>query len=1075
MFAEIFINRPVTAIVVSIVIMALGVLALLSLPVSQYPDITPPVVQVTGTYTGADAQTVEQTVATPIETQVNGTPGMSYLQTNATNDGRMTMNVTFDVGTDVNIAALDVQNRVGIAQPQLPEEVTRLGVVVRKRNPSLFMLVAMYSPKGTHNVSFLDNYTNIYIRDALLRVPGVGDIFSRADDFSMRIWLKPDRLAQLGLTADEVVAALQEQNLQVAAGSVGAPPQPGTQAFEYTVFTNSRLSKESEFNNIVVRSDPASGSLVYMKDVARVQLGKFSYASNSFVDGKRASYLLVYQLPGSNALATAKGVYAAMDNLKKTFPKDIEYVVPFESVSVIQVSISEVVETLLEALVLVILVVFLFLQSWRATLITLLAIPVSIIGTFALFIPLGFTINTLTLFAFVLAIGIVVDDAIVVVEAVQVNIDKGMTPKEATIEAMREISAPVVAIALILAAVFVPVGFIPGIVGRLYQQFAITIAVSVLISAFVALSLTPALCTLLLRPMHIDEKATGLNKFFYKFNQWFERVTNSYSNTVQRLIKATPLVLVGLVVLYIGTGLMFRAKPTGFIPTEDEGRLIITYEIPEAASTTRSLEVLNRIMDILKKQPYVNHFAALGGLNAVTFASKSNSGTVFMSLKPWDERTDRNLQADSLVLKLQKELSVLNDARPQVLQPPAIPGLGQSSGFTFEIQQRESNDDVRAFDNVVQNFLAEANKRPEIARAFTYFTAKAPAYRVDVDRDKCKKLGISVSNVYRTMQTFLGSQYVNDFIIYGRKFRVVAQADTMYRADVKNLGQYYVRNQGGQLVPISAVITTSVIENAPLISHFNLFRSVELNGAAKPGFSSSQANDALREVAAKVLPAGYSYDFGGLSREEINAGNSSIYIFMLSVAFVFLFLAALYESWSVPFSVLLSVPIGAFGAILTLLLFPYLNNNVYAQIGLITLIGLAAKNAILIVEFAKERVDKGEDLLESTIEAVRLRLRPILMTSLAFILGVVPLAIASGAGGVARATIGRTVLGGMLAATSLAIFVVPVLYVGITRLAYGKKGLEALKANAKKEGESTTPATQTVPATNSQNDGEHRA
>ena len=1051
MFADIFINRPVTAIVASIVIVALGLLALLSLPVSQYPDITPPVVQVTGTYTGADAQTVEQTVATPIETQVNGTPGMSYVQTNATNDGRMTMNVTFDVGTNVNIAALDVQNRVGIAQPQLPEEVTRLGVVVRKRNPSLFMLVAIYSPNKTHNVSFLDNYANIYIRDALLRVPGVGDIFSRADDFSMRIWLKPDRLAQLGLTSDDVVAALQEQNLQVAGGSVGASPQPASQAFEYSVFTNSRLSKEEDFKKIVVRADPGKGSLVYLEDVARVQLGKFSYASNSFVDGNRAAYLLVYQLPGSNALATAKGVYDAMDKLKTTFPKDVNYVVPFESVSVIQVSIEEVVKTLGEALLLVILVVFLFLQSWRATLITLLAIPVSIVGTFALFVPLGFTINTLTLFAFVLAIGIVVDDAIVVVEAVQVNIDKGLSPKDATREAMREISGPVIAIALILAAVFVPVGFIPGIVGRLYQQFAITIAVSVLISAFVALSLTPALCTLMLRPMHIDEKATGLNRFFYKFNWWFERVTNAYSNGVQRLIKATPLVIVGLVVVYIGTGLLFRAKPTGFIPTEDEGRLIVTYEIPEAASTSRSLVVLNKVMDILKKQSYVAHFSALGGLNAITFASKSNSGTVFIQLKPWAERTGRGMQADSLVVKLQRALSVLNDARPQVIQPPAIPGLGQSSGFTFEIQQRETNDDVRAFDNVVQNFLTEANKRPEIGRAFSYFTAKTPAYRVDVDRDKCKKLGISISNVYRTMQTYLGGQYVNDFILYGRKFRVVAQADTMYRADVRSLGQYYVRNAAGQLVPLSTVIKTTVIENAPLISHFNLFRAVELNGGAKPGYSSSQANDALREVAAKVLPAGYSYDFSGLSREEINAGNTSIYIFMLSIGFVFLFLAALYESWSVPFSVLLSVPIGALGAITALILFPYLSNNIYAQIGLITLIGLAAKNAILIVEFAKERVDRGEDLLESTIQAVRLRLRPILMTSLAFILGVFPLALASGAGGVARATIGRTVLGGMLAATSLAIFVVPVLYVGITRLAYGKKGLEVLKANAKKE------------------------
>ncbi|GAA4409916.1 multidrug efflux RND transporter permease subunit [Nibrella viscosa] len=1064
MFAKIFIDRPVTAIVLSIVIVALGLLSMLGLPVSQYPSITPPVVQVSATYIGADAQTVEQTVATPIETQVNGTPGMSYVQTNATNDGRMSMNVTFDVGTDVNIAALDVQNRVGIAQPQLPEEVNRLGVTVRKRNPSLFMLVAIYSPKGTHNVSFLDNYANIYIRDALLRVKGVGDIFSRADDFSMRIWLKPDRLAQLGITADEVTAALQEQNLQIAGGSVGGPPQPQSQAFEYTVFTNSRLSSEEEFRNIVVRSDPARGALVYLSDVARVQLGKFSYTSNSFVDGNRAAYLLLYQLPGSNALETAKGVYAAMDELKKSFPNDVAYVVPFESVSVIQVSISEVVKTLLEAIGLVILVVFLFLQSWRATLITLLAIPVSIIGAFAVFTPLGFTINTLTLFGFVLAIGIVVDDAIVVVEAVQKNIDDGMSNRDATLDAMRKISAPVVATSLILAAVFVPVGFIPGIVGRLYQQFAITIAVSVLLSTLVALSLTPALCMMLLKPMHFSEKSTGLNKFFYRFNLWFGRVTDSYSNSVKRLIRRTPHVVIGLVVLYAGTVLLFRVKPTGFIPTEDEGRIFVTYEIPEAASTARSLEVLNRMMTILKQQPYVSHFSALGGLNVITFASKSNSGTIFIQLTPWSERKDPGMVADSLVGKLQRAFAGLYDARVQVVQPPAIPGLGQSSGFTIQVQQRQTNDDVRAFDAVVQNFQAEAMKRPEIGRVFSYFTSKSPAYRVELDRDKAKKLGISVSNAYRTIQTFLGSQYVNDFILYGRKFRVVAQADTNYRTDVQNVGQFYVRNRDGQMLPLSTVVSTHIIENAPLISHFNLFRSVELNGGAREGYSSGQAIEALREVAENVLPAGYSYDFSGLSREEINAGNSSIYIFALSIGFVFLFLAALYESWSIPFSVLLSVPIGALGAILALLLFPYLSNNIYAQIGLITLIGLAAKNAILIVEYAKERVDNGEDLHEATIDAIRLRLRPILMTSLAFILGVIPLAIASGAGAVARMTIGRTVLGGMLAATSLAIFVIPVLFIGITRLAYGKKGLAELrkKAEAQEAENQPEPQPQTV-------------
>jgi HAE1 family hydrophobic/amphiphilic exporter-1 len=674
MFANTFINRPVTAIVISIVIVLLGILAILELPVGQYPDITPPVVQVTGTYTGADAQTVEQTVATPIETQVNGTPNMLYLQSNSTSDGRMTMNVTFDVGTDVNIAALDVQNRVGIAQPQLPSEVTRLGLTVRKRNPSLFMLVAIYSPNKTHGVSFLDNYANIFIRDALLRVEGVGDIFSRADDFSMRIWLQPDKIAQLGMTPGDVVAALQEQNLQVAAGSVGAPPQQSSQSFEYTVFTNSRLSKEEDFRNIVVRSKPQTGSVVYLKDVARVQLGKFSYVSNSFVDGNRAAYLLLYQLPGSNALSTAKGVYAAMDALKKSFPKDIDYVVPFESVSVVQVSVDEVVKTLLEALGLVTIVVFLFLQNWRATLIPVLAIPVSILGTFAFFIPLGFTINTLTMFGFVLAIGIVVDDAIVVVEAVQHYIDtEKISAKEATRKAMRDISGPVVAIALILAAVFVPVGFIPGIVGRLYQQFAITIAVSVLISAFIALSLTPALCALMLKPTEMNEKSRGLNWFFFKFNKWFERISNSYGGGVNRLIKASPLVLIMLACLFVGTGFLFKSKPTGFIPTEDEGRVIITYEIPEAASTNRSLVVLNRVMDILKKQPYVAHFSALGGLNAVTFSSKSNSGTVFTQLKPWDERTDKSVQIDSVVVKLQRALSAIKEASVVV-----IPATGHS-------------------------------------------------------------------------------------------------------------------------------------------------------------------------------------------------------------------------------------------------------------------------------------------------------------------------------------------------------------------------------------------------------------
>jgi hydrophobic/amphiphilic exporter-1 (mainly G- bacteria), HAE1 family len=1046
MIADTFIKRPVTAIVVSIVLVLVGLLALNSLPVSQYPDITPPTVQVTSNFIGADAQTVEQTVTTPIEVQVNGTPGMAYMQSNSTNNGQTTITVTYEVGADVNTGMLDVQNRVGIATPSLPDEIKRLGVTTRKRNPSILMLVAIYAPKGTHAVTFLDNYTNIFVRDVLLRVKGVGDVFTRADDFSMRVWLKPDKLAQLGLTSTDITNALQEQNVQISAGSVGAPPQNTDQAFEYSVIANSRLSTEDQFNNIVVRSNPKEGSIVYLKDVARVQLGKFSYASNSFVDGKRASYLLVYQAPGSNALATAEGVYAAMNELRKSFPPDIDYVVPFESISVVQVSIHEVVQTLLEALGLVVLVVFLFLQSWRATLIPVLAIPVSIIGTFIFFIPLGFTINTLTLFGFVLAIGIVVDDAIVVVEAVQhyIDVDK-LTPREATERAMHDISGPVIAIALILAAVFVPVGFIPGIVGRLYQQFAITIAISVLISAFVALSLTPALCTMLLKPMHMDESSRGLNKFFFRFNNWFARVTNGYTKSVNTWIKRSRYVLVLLVCICVAVFLLFRSKPSGFIPQEDEGRLYITYELPEASSTTRSIATLNKIMQIIAETKGIKHYAALGGLNAITFATKANSGTIFTSLNPWDERKDKDLQLKGITATLQKKFAAIKEANILVIAPPAIPGLGQTGGFTFEFQQKGSTDDIKTFEKNVFAFVAAVNKRPEISRAFTFFNARTPAYALDVDRDKCKKLGLSLTDVYNTIQTYMGSTYVNDLTLYGRNFHVVAQADSNYRGSISNLNTYYVKNAAGTLVPLSAVTSYKVIENAALISHFNLFRTAEINGDAKPGYSSGQALTALKEVADQTLPAGYGYEFAGLSREELKAGSSTLLIFALSIVFVFLFLAALYESWEVPFSVLLAVPVGMLGAILTLTLIPSLVNNVYAQIGMITLIGLSAKNAILIVEFAKERVDRGIPVIDATLEAVKLRLRPILMTSMAFILGVLPLALATGAASVARSTIGWTVLGGMLAATSLAIFIVPVLFVVITRLSYGNKKLNELK------------------------------
>jgi HAE1 family hydrophobic/amphiphilic exporter-1 len=1050
MIANTFIKRPVTAIVISIVLVLTGTISILNLPIDQYPEITPPIVQVNGQFTGADAETVEQTMATPIEGQVNGTPGMEYMQSNSTNNGLMSINVTFSIGTDIDIAALDVQNRVSIATPLIPAVASRLGLTVRALNPSMLMMVAVYSPQGTHDITFLDNYTNIFIQDALLRVPGVGSINRFTDDFSMRVWMNPEKMAAYNLTPQDVINALNTQNVQVAAGSAGVPPQSKTQTFELGILVNGRLNTVQQFENIIVKSLPATGELVYLKDVARVELGKFTFASNSFVDGHRASYLLIYQAPGSNALRTANGVYAKLAELRQTFPADVEYKVPFEAVTVVKVSMSDVVVTLLKTLGLVALVVYLFLQNWRSTLIPVLAIPVSILGTFCFFITLGFTINTLTMFGFVLAIGIVVDDAIIVVEAVQHYIDEQkMSAKEATYHAMKDISGPVVAIALILAAVFVPVGFIPGIVGRLYQQFAITIAISVILSAFIALSLTPALCTLLLKPTDVNKEARGINKMFFRFNDWFERVTNRYSNGVQKSIKASRYFVILLICICVGTYFLFQNKSSGFIPSEDDGNLYVTFQLPPASSTAQSVEVMSSLMKVVAGTPGVGHYAALSGLNVLNNASNSNAGTIYVQLKPWDERTVSDQQVPGIMDVMRKRIADagVKNANVEVIQPSPIPGVGQTVGFSFQIEQRNTNDDLHAFEAVVKKFVEEANKNPAIKGAYSFYGAHTPGFNLVVDRDKCEKLGVNINDVFTTIQAFMGSLYINDFTTYNRTFHVVVQADTLFRKLVSDVNKYYVRNQAGQMLPLGTLVSYSTTETAPLISHFNIFRSAEIDGSSGTGYSSNETIEALKDVADKVLPQGYEYEFSGLSYEEIKAGSTTIYIFAFSLTFVFLFLAALYESWSVPFSVLFAVPIGAFGAIFTLILVPSLTNNVYAQIGLITLIGLAAKNAILIVEFAKVRVDRGEDLIHSTLEAVRLRLRPIIMTSMAFILGVLPLVLATGAGAQARRTIGYTVLGGMLAASTIAIFVVPVLFVLITRLSYGKKQLEYLVAH----------------------------
>jgi len=1048
MIANTFIKRPVTAIVISLVLIIAGLICLDNLAVDQYPDITPPSVSVSASYTGADAETVEQTVATPIEEQVNGTPHMEYMQSTSTSSGSVGVRVTFDVGTNVHIAALNVQNRVGIAGPALPAVVSKLGVNIRASNPDQLLLIGIYSPKGTHNITFIDNYTSTFINDAILRVPGVGDVSARADQFSMRVWMNPDKMASYSLTPADVTAALNAQNVYVAAGSVGSPPQPSSQTYETGILVKGMLNKASDYEKIVVKTNPATGQMVYLKDIARVELGKFTFSSNSFVDGHRASLLQVYQTPGANALQTADNIYKELAILKKSFPSDIDYTIPYESVTIIKVSIEEVLGTLLKALGLVAVVVFLFLQNWRSTIIPIVAIPVSIMGTFIFFIPLGFTINTLTMFGFVLAIGIVVDDAIIVVEAVQHYIDEQhMSPKEATYEAMKEISAPVVAIALILASVFVPVGFIPGIVGRLYQQFAITIAISVIISAFVALSLTPALCTLLLRPSH-HEKANWFDKFFNWFNNGFEKLTIKYANGVRHCIKYAKFVVVILLCICVGTYLLFKSKPSGFVPPEDGGRLMITYQLPDGSSTAQSVAVMEKLMKIVSKTPGVLHYVASSGFNILSGGASSNSGSMFLMLKPWDERTTPQTMVPGIMDVMRKKFAKagIKNANVVVVQPAPIRGIGLAAGFSMQIEQGNSTDDIHAFEKAVHKFVATAQKIPASSTAYCYFSAHTPSYDLSVDREKCEKLGVNISDVFSTIQAYMGSLFVNNFTLYNRTYHVVIQADTSYRALVDNMNKYYVRNSANQMVPLSTVISYKPTSAAPLITHFNIFRSAEVDGSIPEGYSSGQSIDALRQ-AAKSLPRGYTIEFSGLSYQELQAGSLTTYIFMFSIVFVFLFLAALYESWSVPFSVMLAVPISAFGAIVALTINTQLTNNVYAQIGLITLIGLSAKNAILIVEFAKIRVDHGEPLLQSTLEAVRLRLRPIIMTSMAFILGVLPLALATGAGGASRNTIGWTVLGGMIASSTISIFVVPVLFVIFTRISYGKKQLDWLKAH----------------------------
>lgn len=1048
MISEVFIRRPVTAMVISILICLVGTISIFTLPVSQYPDVAPPTVSVSATYTGADAQTVEQTVTTPIESQINGTPGMLYMQSSSTSAGSANITVTFEVGTDIDVATLDVQNRVGIAENILPETVRRLGVVTRKANSDALMMITLFSPNGTRDNNFLANYANLYLRDAIMRVKGVGDVMAFGEPFAMRVWLDANKLANLNLTPADVGAAIQEQNARMPGGSVGARPQTSTQVFEYSIMTDSDLSEEEDFENIIIKTN-TDGSIVLLKDVARVELGQFSYGRSTKVNGSVSSGMMVNQTPGGNAVETAEGIYVALEELKKSFPNDVDYVVGYETVSVVHASINSVLFTLLEALLLVTVVVFFFLQSWRATIICMLAIPVSIIGTFIFFNLFDFTINNLTMLAFVLSIGIVVDDAIVVVEAVQHYIDnENLDRKEATRRAMKDITAPVIAIGLILAAVFIPVGFIPGMVGQLYQQFAITIAVAVLISAFVALTLTPALCSIMLTKSTLSEKSKGVNKFFYRFNNWFARLTDRYSGGVKKSIKAAPLVLIILLCIFVGTGWMFTEKPTGFVPREDTGSFIMGISLPEGTSNTLTDQVMDEIYERIKTNiPEISYMTQISGMNIMNRSARSNNGSFFVSMVPWGERT-RSTQ--DIVDEINAMFAGYSRASIMATGRPPIPGLGNVGGFSILIQDERSID-IKEFEKVTAEFIAAANQRPEISRAYTLFNSNTPTYQLQVNREQAKAMGVPVSAIYSTISAYMGSSYINDFTRFGRNFRVVTQADTAYRMHIDDIERLYVNNVRGESVPLAPLVSYEMVQTAALINHFNLFRAIEVSGDAAPGYSSGDALNALEEVAATVLPEGFSYNFSGVSLQEKESGSQTVMIFALCIIFVFLLLASLYESWSVPFSILLSVPLGVFGAILALTLLPRIDNNIFAQIGLITIIGLAAKNAILIVEFAKERVDIGMNLLEATLEAVKLRLRPIIMTSFAFILGIIPLMLSTGAGAAARTTIGWTVFGGMTAATFLAIFIVPVLFVVITRMAYGKKKLAELEANFDEE------------------------